>query len=253
MTSAAKKIEFVETHPVHAESGGLRAATDCIFSVDGAIVTVRVHRASIRTLDGGQLSPDEVALAARTFIEIEMEDQGDLKGREMLVLDSVAMGTVAGRLGWLDRFYAVSVSDYAASVDHWRLAQQATRSQLPKLDQQQKELARKFKVSEEEYARGVLAGIYGQKAMRGRGRSLGEVVQGILDGLGPDHRVVAVFAEMSKGRWIVRIHTPNEVANIAVPRELADDVVDSGATEDIEKLRVCVLSGLGRKEFLVRG
>jgi len=48
-----------------------------------------------------------------------------------------------------------------------------------------------------------------------------------------------VIAEMVKTRWLLRIRTPTGVVPVQVPRELADDVLDSGASEEIEKLAPC--------------
>ncbi len=148
--------------------------------------------------------------------------------------------------------FEVIVTDYSSSVEEWNRALEAPRTELPRLGDEQKQVARKFGVAEEDYARGLLAGLYGQERLLGRGRELGQEVQRILDGLGSDHRVVSVAAEMFKGRWLVRIQAPERVFNVAVPRELADDVLDSGAMEEKETLRVCILSGLGRSELLSR-
>ncbi len=148
--------------------------------------------------------------------------------------------------------FQVVASDYASSVGEWKRALEAPRAELPKLTSQQKEIVRKFGVTDEEYRRGLLAGLYGQERMRTRGQGLGELVEKILEGLGPGHRLVAVVAEMVKDRWVLRIQTPEKVANVSVPRELADDVLDSSVSDEVEKLRVCVLSGLGRKESIVK-
>ncbi len=148
--------------------------------------------------------------------------------------------------------FKIFISGNSSSVEEWKRALQAPRSELPPLDDQRKEIARKFEVTGEEYARGLLAGQYGEERMQGRGQGLGEEVEKILEGLGPDHRLVAVVGEMFKSRWILRIQTPERVVNILVPRELADDVLDSAAMDEIEKLRQCVLSGLGRKKFIVK-
>ncbi len=147
--------------------------------------------------------------------------------------------------------FQVFVSDYTSSVEEWREAMTVPRAQLPPLSDQQSEVARKFGISDEEYARAVLAGQYGETRMKDRGQALGRAIQSILGGLGSDYRLVAVKAEMFNGRWVARITAPDKVANVAVPRELADDVLDSGVMEELEKLRVCLLTGLGRTEFIV--
>lgn len=148
--------------------------------------------------------------------------------------------------------FEVFVSDYSSSVEEWKRAMAAPRSELPPLSEQQREVARKFGVSDEEYARGVLAGLYGEERMRCRGERLGELVESILQGLGAPYRLAAIKAEMFNGRWVCRIETPERIANVAVPRELADDVLDSGATEEIDMLKNCLLAGLGRNELIAR-
>jgi len=64
--------------------------------------------------------------------------------------------------------FEISVSDYTSSVEEYRRAERAPKSELPVLSDDQKEVARRFKISEEEYARGVLAGIYGRERQRNR-------------------------------------------------------------------------------------
>jgi len=142
--------------------------------------------------------------------------------------------------------FKVLVSDFTSSVDEWRHAQQVPKSQLPKLNDEQREVARKFKISEEEYARGVLAGLLGQKRQEARAQNLGEVIQRMLEGSTRHERVIAVIADMFKGRWIVQIQTPKAAINVAVPRELADDVLDWGLREQMEELRARLLYALGR-------
>lgn len=147
--------------------------------------------------------------------------------------------------------FKIFVWDYSSSVEDWRRAQRADHSELPNLNEEQKEFARSFSVAEEDYARGVLAGQYGQDRLRSRGKELGDAVQDILNRLEPGHRVVAVLAEMMKERWTVRIQTPVKIENVHLERELVDDLLDYGSIEEFEKLRVRVLTALGRKEFIV--
>lgn len=146
--------------------------------------------------------------------------------------------------------FEVLVADSAIAVDEWVKAQQAPRSELPKLNGRQRQFARHFGVTAEQYSRGELAEAYARERMRSRGQELGERVKEILAELGPEYGVLAVVAEMVKGRWVVKIHSPERVVGVLVPRELADDALDLGDMEEIEKLRVRVLSGLGRKELI---
>jgi len=145
--------------------------------------------------------------------------------------------------------FEVQVPDYTSSVEEYHRAQLAPRSELPKLSEEEREIARKFKISEEEYARGVLAAVYGRERKMARARRLGEAIQEILKGLGDDDRLLSVLSDVDRLRWIVKIQTREGVHNVAVPVELAADVIDWGLREKIDELRSRVVSGLGRDKL----
>jgi hypothetical protein len=142
--------------------------------------------------------------------------------------------------------FDIVVSDHTTSVEEWDRAQKAPRSELPKLSAEQKDIAKKFEISEDEYARSVLAGLYGDERMRSRARQLGQVIQRVVGTLGKGrYRVKAVVAEMFKGRWVVSLRGDDTQVNVAIPRELADEVVDWGFREKMEDLKQRVLYGIG--------
>ena len=142
--------------------------------------------------------------------------------------------------------FDVFVSDYASSVEEWKRAQVAPKSELPELTEQQKEIARKFGITEEEYARGVLAGRYGNERMQKKARALGEYAEQILGELGKGYKLVAIIWEGPKLRWMLRIETPSGVFGVPVPFEVADDAVDSAVLREIERLREIILAGVGQ-------
>ena len=127
-------------------------------------------------------------------------------------------------------------------------AMNASESELPKLTQEQKKIARGFKMSQEEYAREELARLYGHERMLERGRRLGETASQILEVLAPDYRLAAVTSQMTKVRWVLTVRTPAGDANVFVPLELADDVVDWAPREKVEELRSRLFYGLGLEE-----
>jgi hypothetical protein len=141
--------------------------------------------------------------------------------------------------------FEISVSDYTSSVEEYRRAQSAPKSELPELTEEQRAVARGFKISGEEYARGVLAGMYGHKRQVERGRRLGEKVQIILDELGAAAHVTRVAYQMDRLRWLISIKTSDRVVDVAVPRELADDVLDTALREQAQQVRARVAAGLG--------
>lgn len=141
--------------------------------------------------------------------------------------------------------FEVFVPDYTSSIEEYRRAQRAPKSELPQLTGDQKAVARRFKISEEKYARGVLAGIYGRERQRARGKELGETVQAIVDDFGTRAQVVRVAYQSDRLRWLISMKTSDGIVDVAVPRELGDDVLDTALRESAEELRGRVGRALG--------
>jgi hypothetical protein len=144
--------------------------------------------------------------------------------------------------------FKVEVTDYSISMDEWRRAHSAPNSELPNLNEIQSEVAGKFGISKEEYARSVLAGRYGVHRLRKRTTRLGEEIDKILLEVSPGYRVSKVIAEMFRERWLILIRTSGRDVGVSVPRELGDDFLDSGAREAAEELKARVTAGLGLGE-----
>jgi hypothetical protein len=81
--------------------------------------------------------------------------------------------------------------------------------------------------------------------MRARAGQLGEAVTEILENQGRDYQLLAVIADLFEERWILAIKTPKGTANVAVAREVGDEVVDWGFREKKEELKEKVLYGIG--------
>jgi hypothetical protein len=148
--------------------------------------------------------------------------------------------------------FEVQISGYHSTPEEWKRAFGAKSEELPDLTERERDIANKFDVSPEEYKRGKLAGKYGRKRLEERARGLGEQVQLILGGLGPNYQLRAVLWEGSRLRWLLRTQTPEKVVGIPVSVELADDVLDSHILEETERLKSVVLSGVGRDELLTK-
>jgi hypothetical protein len=113
------------------------------------------------------------------------------------------------------------------------------------LNEAQTEIARKFGIAKDEYARSVLAGRFGVHRLRKRTIKLGEAIDKILLEASPGCRVSKVTAEMFRERWVVLIRTSARDVGVRVPRELGDEFLDSGVREAAEHLKATVKAGLG--------
>jgi hypothetical protein len=135
--------------------------------------------------------------------------------------------------------------------EDWKRAMNAPESELPELTEQQKKVANGMGIPEQEYARGVLVSKFGEQRQMERGKRLGEHIDGVLYGLGSSYYTLeALVREGVKARWVARITTPKGIKNVAIPFDVADDVVDSATVQDIERLKDVVLRAIGREEMI---
>jgi hypothetical protein len=143
--------------------------------------------------------------------------------------------------------FKVELTDYSVSVDEWRRAQSAPKDDLPELNVLQREVATKFGISEEKYARSVLAGQYGVQRIRTRAGKLGEETEKILQETCAECRVVRVVADMARERWVIVLRTRKRQFGITIAREVGDDLLDFSALGAVEELKAKVKAGLGMK------
>ncbi len=101
---AGPRIEFMGRRPRFAADGSPLALTEYCFEVDDSRVVVEVYWNAIQTLDGDYLHPEEIKLAAQTWVEIQSSWGRDLFAEPLLPLDHEAIVEVAARLGWVNRF-----------------------------------------------------------------------------------------------------------------------------------------------------
>jgi hypothetical protein len=140
--------------------------------------------------------------------------------------------------------FEVVISDYTASIEEWHRAHEAPGSKLSELSPDQKDVAHLLGVTEEAYARSILAGSYGQERMQNRARALGQLLNSMAHDILAGSAVDSVIADMFRGIWLVGLRTAGGGTTITVPRELADDALDSGQESEHDKLASLVRSGL---------
>ncbi len=144
--------------------------------------------------------------------------------------------------------FEIVLPEGSVRIDEWRRAQSVPGSELPSLSEEEKGTARKLGISEDALARSVLAGQYGQERMQARAQKFGEHVAEILEEMGSG-TVDAVKSDPFRERWLVRLRTPESLV-ITVPRDLVEDLLDSGERPYLEQLKHLVkeqLAAAGEK------
>jgi len=148
--------------------------------------------------------------------------------------------------------FKVVISSAVSNVEEWRCALGAPNTELriEALTEEQKQIAKRFGISVEDYARGLLAHRYGRERRESEGRALGQHVIELLRGLGQGYTLSSVLWEGGRLRWMLRIETPDRAVGVPVPFELAEDVVDSRVLSEVEKLRRLLFDGVGRQDLV---
>jgi len=151
----------------------------------------------------------------------------------------------------MDQSFQVIVNSFVHSPEEWkRILDADVAGAVAQLADEERLVAKRLGVEEREVADKIKAGQYGELKLRAKGLSLGEEAKTILDGLGPNYRLVAVLWENSHARWVLRIKAADSIANVPIPAGLADDVVEAGGEQNLERLKNLVLFGVGRQELI---
>jgi len=148
--------------------------------------------------------------------------------------------------------FEIHVPGWRATDEDSRRATRAPVSELPPLSKEERELARKYAMSDEEWRRGKLAGVYGQQRKEARALDLGKQVEEILADLGPGHRLVSVTWNGDTLTWRLEVETPQGKQNVVLSWELVDDALDFRTSGELQRLRNMVWFGLGRRDLIFR-
>ncbi len=108
MVQTKDDVEFVGRVESFVPGGGPRARMGYKFRLQSnkeREIVVWANFGAVMTLEGGQLSPEEVERAAKTLVQMEIENGVALNRIDELELDHGAMFHIAMRLGWSKRFH----------------------------------------------------------------------------------------------------------------------------------------------------
>jgi hypothetical protein len=125
----------------------------------------------------------------------------------------------------------VSVRGSRSSAQDWARAQQIPLSEIPPLDDQQKEMARQMVISEEDYARSAYAGQLSQQDMLQRTLRFGRWLNARVEERNADSHVDAVELDTWNERLKVRVLAGTEPIVFEVDEELIERFMTTGSAE----------------------
>ncbi|MGH9556149.1 MAG: hypothetical protein ACRD2Y_10045 [Terriglobales bacterium] len=145
----------------------------------------------------------------------------------------------------------MSAPNFEIYISGYAEAQRAAELVGSGLTPGEKEAARKFGLTEDQYQRSKLALAEQSGRIHARAVDLGELTQSILAPLGEGYRLVALARNIDTASWTLQLQTPQGTRNVVVSWELAD-VLDSRTAQELNRLKNLVLFALGRQELIFK-
>lgn len=130
----------------------------------------------------------------------------------------------------------VEISVYGARTNSadWAAVRDLPRDRLPELTPGQKEVARKFKIPEEDYARSALAEQHGMQRLLAKAHRFARLLQEKIGAIEPAARIQRVRLDTLQGEFEVEVAADGTSVPLEIAEDLVDDLFKRGS-EDAEK------------------
>jgi len=130
----------------------------------------------------------------------------------------------------------ITVQGWRSSPAEWDATRGIPSAELPALTDEQREVARKLGISEEDYARSVLAGRRTQDVLLQKAEALGAFLEGRITGKHPQVRVDRVVLDAVEHRFVVELNVSGKSRILRIDEDIIDDYLDSGSVDAEAKL-----------------
>jgi hypothetical protein len=131
----------------------------------------------------------------------------------------------------------VSVQGWKASPSDWEAVRKIPKDQLPPLTEEQKHVAHKLGVSEEDYARSALAGKRTQDTLLAKTEMFARLLEKKVRDLGFNATVESVALSIIDDRFEVLLQVNgSQRLPLRINEELVDDIFESGSAQANERL-----------------
>jgi hypothetical protein len=142
----------------------------------------------------------------------------------------------------------ISVEGWRASPGEWEAVRSIPRDQLPALTEQQREVARKMGVPEEDYARSALAGERTQNALLAKTEMFARLLEKKIRDLGFKASVQNIVLRTLEHAFEVVLNTNGSYLPLRIKEDVVDDLFEAGSSEAEEKLSRILNATVGVRE-----
>ncbi len=130
----------------------------------------------------------------------------------------------------------ISVEGVRTSIADWRAAQSLPREQLPALSPAQQETAQQLHISEEDYARSVLAGHRSSEKLLQKTERFARWLQGSLQGKAAGVKIRAVVLNTWDGKFEVTLDRDGSPLFFRVDEDVVNSLFEGGLADAEERL-----------------
>ena len=141
----------------------------------------------------------------------------------------------------------IAVDGFRVSATDWQRVRNLPKDQLPPLTQEQKAVAAKLRVSEEDYARSALAGQETQGNLLAKTERFARLFERRVKGLDPNATVERVALLSWEHRFDIVMRIGRGIVPVRVDEAIVDDLFEGGSSEADQKLSRIVELALGQR------
>jgi len=142
----------------------------------------------------------------------------------------------------------ISVQGWKASPSDWEAVRKMPKGELPALSDEQKEVARKLGLTEEDYARSALAGERTQNALLIKTEMFARLLEKKIHEIGLKAIVENVVLRILEDRFDVMLRVDGTSLPLRIKEGIVDDLFESGSAEAEDKLLRILKATLGTRE-----
>jgi hypothetical protein len=131
----------------------------------------------------------------------------------------------------------IVIEGYRSTDQDWLKAQQTPSDALPRLTEEQKQIASTFGASSETYARSLYAGELSQRVWEDKAKRLGQILESLMTSRIPDAEVLRVTLQTSRGVFEVVARAAGSEFKFRVQEDVADELMEGGDADALDRLR----------------
>ena len=130
----------------------------------------------------------------------------------------------------------IAVDGWRSGVADWDAVRNLPAEQLPQLTDEQRAVARKLGIPEQDYARSVVAGERNREALLVKTERLARLLEQRIAALGIDGRINRVTLRTIQGRFDVEVQVNGRTLPLRIDEALVDDYFDNGSADSEQRL-----------------